>query len=94
MRFQNRRYEVDVGLAGRTVTLLIYPDAPHERPSELEYETQPQGEPRLVDPRAYARCWPSEPGPPALDSQPALAPRTNASLALAPRFRTGPQSTP
>ncbi len=86
VRFQNRLYEVDAGLAGRTVTLLIDPDAPPERPIELECDGQPQGRARLVDPRANARRRPPppQPAPPAADSQPPAAARADLPAAGPP----------
>lgn len=67
VRFRNRQYEVGAALAGRIVTLLIDPEAPPERPIEVECDGQPAGHARLVDPHANA-CRPPKPKAPAGDS--------------------------
>lgn len=67
VRFRNRQYEVGAAFAGRIVTLLIDPEAPPERPIEVECDGQPAGHARLVDPHANARR-PPKPKAPAGDS--------------------------
>ena len=50
-----RHYEVELALAGKTVTLLRDPEAPAERPLEVESDGEPAGRAVLLDAYANAR---------------------------------------
>ena len=50
-----RHYEVELALAGKPVTLLRDPEAPAERPLEVESEGEPAGRAVLLDAYANAR---------------------------------------
>ena len=101
LHFRGRLYETTEPLGGRTVTLFEDPDAPPERPIELECDGEPAGHAVPLDARANARRWPARPhrrsaGQPAPPAQgdpdsPADSPR---AMPLRRLQRPAPPDTP